>query len=220
MSTSIAFDPDGDDGIYEIPSEPPGPCHAQTVTAICDGDEADDTPDMPSIHGLNSNDNDDGVDVFLSGQPGLGFIPSKTRWFTLIGTDLDNGEIVDIPSKPPEPGSGLVKIPSKPPEPGSEPSTIINLNNIDGIDEILYQASYLGSYRFHSTNNDIEISTGMLYNKISSLLSVLIEDYIKKDHEEKCKRIHGLESYRDSSWGALVRGTTFAWKDPTHTIQA
>ena len=118
----------------------------------------------------------------------------------VIGTVLDNGKIVEIPRKSsPEPGSGLVKISDKPPESGSElsPWTIINLNDIDGNDEILCQAPDLSSYGSHSTNNDIEISTGMLYNKISScLLSALIEDYIKTDHdEEKHERIQGLESY-------------------------
>ena len=39
LSISIVFDPDGDDGIYEIPTDPPGPGHAQTtVTAFCDCD--------------------------------------------------------------------------------------------------------------------------------------------------------------------------------------
>ena len=66
LSNSIVFDPDDNEGIYEIPSKPPRLRHAQTVRAIYDNNEADETPDVPSRLGLNSNDNDDGVDVFLS----------------------------------------------------------------------------------------------------------------------------------------------------------
>ena len=108
LSTLIVFDPDGDDGIYEIPSDPPGPGHAQTVTAFCDDDEDNKTTGVPSRLGLNLSDNDDGVDVVLSRHPGPGFIPSETRLSsTLIVADLDNGEIFEIPSKPTGPGSGL-----------------------------------------------------------------------------------------------------------------
>ena len=146
--------------------------------------------------------------MFLSEQPRLGFIPSETRLFTLTCTDLDDDKIVEIPSKPPEPGSEL------------SPSTIINLNNIDDIHEILHQAPGLSSYRSHSTDKDIEIYTDMLYNKISScLLSALIEDHIKTCLGEKYGRIQGLEFYWDRSWGAL-QDTAFAWKDHTDTIQA
>ena len=79
LSTSIVFDSDSEDGIYEIPSKPPGLGHAQTVTAICNADEPDQTTNVPSRLSLNSNDDNDGVDVVLSGQPGLEFISSGTR---------------------------------------------------------------------------------------------------------------------------------------------
>ena len=126
---------------------------------------------------------------------------------------MTNGEILEIPSKATEPGSGRVNIPSKPPEPGSErfPSTIVNLNDIDGIDEIVRQTPELGSYKFHSTDNDIETSSGMLYIKISSCLSALIEDYTKTGYGEKYERIQGFESYRDSSSNRtkIARGELF-----------
>ena len=108
LSTSIVFDPDGDDGIYEIPSDPPGPGHAQTVTAFCDDNEDNKTTGVPSRLGLNLSDNDDGVDVVLSRHPGPGFIPSETRLSTLIVAGLDDGKLFEIPSKPLELGSGLL----------------------------------------------------------------------------------------------------------------
>ena len=78
LSTSIVCDSDSNDGFYEIPSEPPGPDYAQTIIAINDDDETDETTVIPSRFGVTSNDNEVGVGMFLSQQPGFEFMPSTT----------------------------------------------------------------------------------------------------------------------------------------------
>ena len=112
-------------------------------------------------------------------------------------------------------------IPNQPSELGSEisPSTIIDLENMDDIDETLRQTTDPGSYRSHATDKEIEMYNDVLYSKISYGLSTLIRDHIRTDGREKYERIQGLEPYKDISWEALFQDTTFAWKDPADNIQ-
>ena len=218
LSHSFVFEPDRNNGSYEIPSKPPGPDNAQV----------DETLIINPRLGVISRDVDDEVTMILNWQPGFTSIPRTMGMFSMTCTIFKRQETVTTPGLDTETGYGHSSMPDQHPELDyyeMPTSLIIDLvdatKDVDGNGETIRQALDLSTYRSQSDNKAIETYSSLLHvlhGRIGSRLLTLIKDRIKTYHGEKHERFQGHELYSDISWGAFP-DTTSARKDTTNNVQ-
>ena len=96
LPNSFVFEPDRNNGSYEIPSEPPGPGH----------DQVDETIVTTTRLSVIPKDVDDEVNMFLNWQPGFISIPRTMGLFSMICTAFRKHETVTTPGTDTETGYG------------------------------------------------------------------------------------------------------------------
>ena len=144
LSNSFVFEPDRNNGSYEIPSEPAGPDNAQVEETLVIN---------PRL-GVIPKDVEDKVKMFLNWQPGFISTPRRMGMFSMTCTDFRKHETVTTPGTDTETGYGRFLIPNQHLEIGyyeMSTSLIIDLDDtkdVDDNDETLRQPTDLSTYRF------------------------------------------------------------------------